>query len=116
MFSELPRWRTLRAVLMLGPLPHLRATAMRRVMFGWHRRASRCEISGLNGVLDPTVVDDHDIGGVPVAVLVQPIIETPRIVIDRRLRELDIVIVRRDADTSSLRLCQFPARLDLSRR
>ena len=60
----------------------------------------------LGGVRDPTAVDDDYIGRIPVAILIQTIIKTPSIV-DRGLRELHMLRVRRDVDTLGFHLDQF---------
>src|SRR5712692_6822984 len=67
----------------------------------------------LGGVLHPAVVDDHDVRRVPVAVLIHPVIETPGVIVDRHLRELYVLGVRRDTDTPRFYLSQFPGRLHL---
>src|SRR5215813_13393761 len=67
--------------------------------------------------LDPTVVDDDDVGWIPVAIHIQPIIETPAVGgVDDRLRKLGVLNVRRDTDMLRFHPSHVLTRLHLSRR
>src|SRR5215813_10176308 len=67
--------------------------------------------------LDPTVVDDDDVGWIPVAVHIEPIIETPAVGgVDDRLRKLGVLDVRRNMDTLRFHPRHFLTRLHFSRR
>src|SRR5262245_31084842 len=71
----------------------------------------------LGDELDPTGIDDDDVGRVPVAVDIQPIIETPAVGgVDYGLRKLGTLNVRRDTDTLRFHFRHFLAGLHLPRR
>src|SRR5262249_56542641 len=66
---------------------------------------------------DPTGIDDNDVGRVPGAVDIQPIIEAPAVGgVDHRLRKLGTLNVRCDTDTLRLHFSHFLAGLHVSMR
>src|SRR5712671_2285607 len=70
----------------------------------------------LGDKLDPAGIDDDYVGRVPIAVHIQPIIETPAVGgVDYCLRKLGGLNVRCDTDTPRFYLSHFLARLYLPR-